>query len=187
MRNGKFVSLSVVFLLSITLISSPVVLAQSGTNSDWSNFTSEDKMSGKIQAYATSKWVESEDPMDFPYEGTEGLLGFGCDGEDEWAYIKFTNQPNITNDEPQDGGYSTFYSRVKWDTVVKAVEFTQEWGSESINFVNDERAIENIRKRGKMLLELDWHGEGKVYFEFSLDGSAANIRKARQICGDERS
>jgi len=119
--------------------------------------------------------------MPFPYEDTKAWLGFGCDGQSEWVYVGFSQQPNIVNTEPQDG-YSTFSTRVKWDNQVETMAFSQKWGDSFLNFQDDQKAMDKIAAAGTLLLELDWYGAGTVYFRFSLRGSTAAIDKARAAC-----
>jgi len=162
-----------VFVLGL-VISAPA-------SAQWTSSVSTDEMTGKRQAYAHSPQVGPTRPMPFPYTGTRAWLGFGCNGQDEWAYVGFSNQPNLINTETRDG-YHAFSTRVKFDDQVYTMDFTQKWGDSFLEFDDDEATIARILTTGSALLELDWYSSGVVYFRFSLRGSSAAIAKARAVC-----
>lgn len=168
----KNLSKMTVFLTIMVLFFSISVSAE------WRTFSSKDEMTGVTTWFAHSQQVTSTKKMDFPYHNTKSWLGVGTDGENEWTYIGFSNEPNISNDETQDG-YSVIRTRVKWDEEIEKMSFTQDWGSKFINFREDEYAITKIENSNTMLLELSWYGQDKVYFSFPLDGSKDAINKIR--------
>lgn len=148
-------------------------------SAEWRTFSSKDERTGETTWFAHSEQVTSNKKMDFPYHNTKAWLGVGVDGESEWTYIGFSNEPNISDDETQDG-YSVIITRVKWDEEIEKMSFTQDWGSKFINFREDGYAITKIENSNTMLLELSWYGQDKVYFSFPLSGSAAAIDKIRK-------
>jgi len=147
----------------------------------WSNRTSKDVMTNKFQAFASSPRAASKTDMEFPYQGTVGWLGIGCDTNSEWAYFGFTNQPNITNDETEDG-YNLIETRIRWDDQVQDVVLIQTWGAKFLHFKNDTAAILKIASSNSVLLELNWHGQKPVHFEFTLRGSSKAIQELRNAC-----
>lgn len=147
----------------------------------WKNSIERDEMTGKQQAFATSPLGGATHPMHFPYTATQAWVGFGCDGTDEWAYVGFSNQPNLTNTEPSNG-YSFFTTRVKWDEAVDSMRFSQKWGDAFINFEDDSAAIAKMTTTGTLMLELEWFGENSTYFRLSLRGASAAIARARASC-----
>lgn len=166
----------IVFIIILVLLLSTFSIVSA---SEWHTSSSKDEMSGDESWYAHSPRTTSNNPMGFPYDGTKAWLGVGTDGNSEWAYIGFTTEPNINNTETKDG-YSAFTTRVKWNDDVSRMDFTQEWGSRFVHFVEDENAISKMIQNNKVLLEIDWYGEGNIYFEFTLDGSADAIKKIRE-------
>ena len=164
------------FLLIISVVAllfvSETVFAQ------WKTSKDVDEMTGNGTSYAISPKVTATERMGFPYGDTEAWLGVGTDGDNEWAYIGFTKEPNIKNTDPGDG-YSAFTTRVKWDDDIKQMKFTQDWGSRFIHFLYYDKAISEMINNNKVLVELDWYGEDKVYFEFTLNGSANAIEEIR--------
>lgn len=119
--------------------------------------------------------------MGFPYNDVRAWLGVGCDGSNEWAYFGFSESPNITDDQTE-SSYSVIRTRVRWDHSVENTALIQEWGAKFIGFHDDSAAIANIARANTVLLELNWYGEGRVYFEFSLKGSSAAVQQMRSAC-----
>lgn len=147
----------------------------------WRVSSSADQMTGERSVYASSRRVSPTASMGFPYNDAEAWLGFGCNGRSEWAYVGFSDQPNLIGTDTE-SGYDTFITRVKWDNNVRNTGFLQTWGESFIHFRNDGRAIANMIASSTVRVELSWYGEGQVYFDFSLDGSSAAIGQARGSC-----
>lgn len=147
----------------------------------WDNTRSKDEMTGKRSSYAASPTVSSKAPMAFPYQSTKAWLGVGCDKGNEWAYIGFSTAPNLNDTETEDG-YNVIKTRFKWNDSVETVTLTQKWGAEFIHFQDDRSAISHIASASIAVLELDWHGQRTVHFEFPLRGSSAALSKMRSEC-----
>ncbi len=139
-------------------------------------------MTGEVNAYASSDSMTATQSMGFPYTNTKAWLGVGCDTDGQWAYVGFSTAPNLNRTETKDG-YNRIRTRIKWNESVTLVILNQEWGDRFLHFTDDNSAIDNIVGKHTVLLELNWHGEGKTYFRFSLDGSAAAVAKIRAACG----
>lgn len=152
-----------------------------GAFAQWNTSVSADEMTGETTAYATSGWVSPRRQMSFPYGGVRAVMGVGCKGSSEWAYIRFTESPNPTNQTIGDG-FTTIHTRVRWDEDVENTNFRQTWGAQSMQFRHSSRAISRIESSNSALLEIGWYGSGNVYFDFSLAGSTAAIAEARQHC-----
>jgi len=147
----------------------------------WTTSTSKDKMTGKVSAYASSPITVPSKKMGFPYADVNAWLGVGCNKSDEWVYVGFNSAPNLANTETKDG-YNLIQTRIKWDGAVKNTTLTQDWQASFIHFRNDNSAISKIVSLKTALLELQWHGEQSTYFEFSLNGSSAALKKIRAKC-----
>ncbi|MEX2540329.1 MAG: hypothetical protein WD314_00915, partial [Trueperaceae bacterium] len=165
-------------MLSLAAI---LATAVAPAGAQWRTSTSTDQMTGEQTAYAISTRVSPTERMAFPYGDTEGWVGFGCDGDSEWAYLGFSDEPNLINGSTQDG-YSRIINRVRWDDHVENMTFTQEWGAAFLHFASYADAIAKLESAGTMLVELRWYGAGDVYFQFSLSGSSAAIERARAEC-----
>lgn len=151
----------------------------------WSTSTSKDKMTGKFSAFASSPTTYPTKQMSFPYNNVNSWIGVGCDGESEWAYFGFNLDPNLSGTETKNG-YNLISTRIKWDKKVENIDLTQQWGAKFIHFQNGSAAISDITSSNKVLLELNWHGEGTVYFEYSLRGSSKAISKIRAECAAKK-
>ena len=119
--------------------------------------------------------------MSFPYGDTRGWIGIGCDGENEWVYAGFTNEPNLLDTDIGDG-YNSIRTRIKFDDEIETVNLVQTWSSKFLHFGNDKEIIEKIMKANTILLELNWYGEGSTYFRFSGGGSTSAINQIRESC-----
>jgi len=147
----------------------------------WSTSTSKDEMTGKFSAYAHSPRVLPSKKMSFPYSDVYSYMGVGCDSDSEWVYFGFNTAPNLTKDKTKDG-YNLIETRVKWDDQVENVSLTQDWGAKFIHFRNYDAAISNISASNSALLELQWHGQQSVYFDFTLNGSSKALSDIRALC-----
>ncbi len=159
-------------ILAIFFLALTVNGAQIGT--EWTVTVSKDVMTEEETWYASSPNVTSTEPMGFPYEGTKAALVLGYDGKDEWVYIWFSQSPNLLDTKIGDG-YNIISTRIKWDDEIETTKLTQEWGSKFLHFTEDEEVVSKIINSDTMLLELNWYGEGKVYFQFPLEGAAEAI------------
>lgn len=147
----------------------------------WRTNTSSDEMTGKLKAFAHSPIVSPEKRMSFPYHDVNSWMGVGCDNDNEWVYVGFNHSPNISNDENQDG-YSIIKTRLKWDEEIESIVLTQDWGAKFLNFKNDAQVITRIETSETVMLELKWHGEQSIHFEYPLTGSKKAISHIRNLC-----
>lgn len=161
---------------SATTNTAPVVKAP-----EWRTFESSDEMTGDKSAYAVSPNAEPTQRMGFPYGDVEAWLGIGCDASSEWAYIGFTQAPNLTDGEIEDG-YRSFRVRVRWDDNVGFETLSQKWSADSMHFYNSASAIQKMSGSGSVMVELNWHGEGSVRFPFTLNGSSKALQNIRGKC-----
>ena len=168
-------------MLKRALITS-IAITSFTANASWNVSSDVDEMTGKTTHYAISQSKESTKKMGFPYKHVRSWIGGGCDKKGEWIFIGFNKSPNITNDETQDG-WSLISTRFKWDNDVESVKLSQTWGSKFLHFRGDDsKFITKIASKNNGLLELNWHGQGSVYFPYSFAGSSKAIATIRQKC-----
>ena len=158
-----------------------LLLTTASYSSGWDTSFDKDEMTGKKSAYASSNFVSPTKTMDFPYNKTKAWLGIGCDGTSEWVYVGFNTAPNLTNTDTK-SGYSEISTRIKFNDKVEYTTLTQDWGAKFIHFRDNKYIVSNIDKSNSLLLELQWHGNGKTYFNFPLNGSSSAISKIRKFC-----
>ena len=149
----------------------------------WTITAKTDEMSGVVSAYAISPYISPTHSMDIPYNDVEAFIGVGCNKTDEWAYIGFTTAPNLVNTDTQDG-YDEISTRIKWDDSIQNTTLIQDWGDRFLVFsiFNSYDEIQKLQTSDTLLLELDWYGEGKVYFNFPLEGASEGIESIRSNC-----
>lgn len=138
-------------------------------------------MTGEKSSYAISPRATTTKPMGFPYAGVEARLAVGCDASSEWAYISFTQAPNLNDGDIKDG-YKIFNTRVRWDDSVVTEALSQDWGSEFMHFRNKAAVIQKIGGASSVMVELNWHGQGAVRFPFTLNGSSKALQDIRGKC-----
>ena len=145
---------------------------------EWEIGSKKDEMTGKQTVYAFSLRTISTKVMSFPYRNTMAWIGIGCNSVNEWVYIGFDTSPNL-NKKDTKNGYNLIRTRVKWDNKIENIILIQHWGAKGINFQDAQLIISKIAKHKTMLLELDWYGQGRVYFKFQLEGSSDALKKIR--------
>ena len=64
----------------------------------WDTFVSKDEMTEEEIWFDTSPYVEPTETMNFPYH-KEACLIVAYDSKNEWAYIAFSEAPNITDQQ----------------------------------------------------------------------------------------
>ncbi|MGO3346051.1 MAG: zinc ribbon domain-containing protein [Marinomonas sp.] len=147
----------------------------------WNTTTSKDEMTGEFSAYAHSPMAYPSEKMSFPYSDVRSWMGIGCNSKSEWVYFGFNTAPNLTKNKTKDG-YNLIETRVRWDKNVESVVLTQDWGAKFIHFRNDTSVMSKIASSNSALLELQWHGQQPVYFDFTLNGSAKALSDIRALC-----
>ena len=147
----------------------------------WNISESKDEMTGKYSAFAISKSILPSKKFDFPYENVTSWIGVGCSKGNDWAFIGFNIAPNLTDTQTKDG-YNSIFTRIKWNEKLENIYLNQTWGEKFIRFVSNESAVSNIASSDSVLLELQWHGQGTVYFKYPLEGSWDAIAQIRAKC-----
>jgi len=158
-----------------------IILLTPTVSAQWTTSQSEDEMSGEKRSFAFSPSVESTTRMRMPYTGTTGRLAVGCNDNSEWAYIVFSETPNLLNVTLEDGR-NRIRTRMRWDDEVENVILIQTWGANTLHFTNASSAVQKMINSNEVLLELDWYGENKTYFRFSLEGSSNAVSQIRNEC-----
>lgn len=112
-----------------------IVLLTPTASAQWTTSQSEDEMSGVKRSFAFSPHVESTTRMRMPYTGTTGRLAVGCNDNSEWAYIVFSETPNLLNVTLEDGR-NRIRTRMRWDDDVENITLIQTWGANTLHFTN---------------------------------------------------
>jgi predicted nucleic acid-binding Zn-ribbon protein len=144
----------------------------------WTVSVSTDEMTGEETWYALSPEVSPTEPIDLPSEDIKAVLSVGYDGENEWVCIWFNYDVRIyLNDAEYGGEYYIINTRIRWDDKVEDIQLYIDWKRQDniLNFPTDKDYVSKIIESNMMVLELDWLGEGNVYFQFPLEGAAEAI------------
>lgn len=147
----------------------------------WQRSTDIDKMTGKHVYSAVSPSVHSVSKMKFPYADVTAWFGVSCDNNSQWAYIGFSEAPNLTDTTIHDGSNGVT-TRIKWNSAVQYVPLTQKWGDSFLHFDDGKAAIAKITNSTSALVELQWYGEQSAYFDIPLDGASSAIDSMRVEC-----
>ena len=171
-------------IFTILVVIAPMLLFASS----WTNDSKKDRMVGGTTLFAMSPTIQAESKMDFPYSTTKSNLVIGCKNGEQFAYFWFSNSPNLNNTQTEDG-YSKVQTRIKIGKNIKKIGFIQDWGGKSLSIsnysssINNNEFVEMLKKTNSVLLELNWHGNGTTYFQYSLKGSSNAISSMQDDCG----
>lgn len=161
-------------VLGLALVGAPHAHAR-----EWSTKTETDPIDEVLRAWAYSAPTAPRREMDFPYRDVRAYLTFGCKSGSEWAHILFVGGLGVV-------GWDTIKARVRFDDgPPDQATFYERVGSDALHFAYDNWAIEKFLAHDRMLLELIWHSEGAVHFDFDLRGANSGIEHARTKCKQE--
>jgi len=146
----------------------------------WTTHESKNKMTGKVSVYAYSP--DTYKILSSPYGRVSSTMCVGCDGESEWIYLNFSEEPNITNADAGNYQKSHIDARIRWNDNVEDVRLIQKWGSGSIQFLYSEDIIPKLTGFEAVAIELQWYGQGNVIFEYSLEGAYEALTEIRTKC-----
>lgn len=158
-----------------------LVFFSDSASASWKVLENVDEMTGEVlSVYAVSSDVVPTRQMSFPYGDVESYIGYACERGNEWVLVGFFSPANLMGDEIHDG-YNSLDTRVKWDERIENMRFIQSRARASnfLTFEQTQKSIQYIMQSNSMLLEVPWHGQGKVYFRYSLAGASKAISQAR--------
>jgi len=165
-----------VMIILVLMLLAQFVLAQN----TWTTTNRKDPMTEKITWYALSPSVSPIEKMSFPYENTQASIVVARQGREEWVYIVFNVTPNIVGGSTADG-YEVINTRIKWDYSQPVyVRLFKKFGSTFLQFEDTMEIIQKILLHRKVMVELNWYGQGLVHFEFPLEGAANAIAQIRR-------
>jgi len=121
------------------------------------------------RAYVESKTVVSDRPMDFPYTNTTATLNVVKNSSSTWAYIEFSQAPNVVGTDTQNG-YHIIKANVYIDGVRETATMTQEWGSKTLHFRYPTWLIKKLRSCTDFRVNIRWHGDPGVVWSFKGTG-----------------
>src|SRR3546814_14989352 len=124
----------------------------------WDSKTTKDQMTGETQIYVSSPTTRPVRGLGFPYQDVRAWLAVGCNASREWAYVGFTEAPNLTDTEAKSGGYSTFAARHKWGDKLAILNMTPRLGARFLPFRYYDTARSRRFTSTSFLLYPQWFG-----------------------------
>ena len=140
----------------------------------WKKRQQQDLITGNTVQFATSDWSSPVNPLNFPYNNLQSLLGMGDNGEQRWAYINFTGALTPTGGEYRNGRLY-FTLRINIDGQPGTLNFVSELSSSTLHAVDSDQMIEKIIKGNTLTLEIPIFQNQPAYFKYSLKGSSKAI------------
>jgi len=171
MRKGMLV-------LTVVLIS----LLATAVFGEWTLTYFTDEMTGQRTWYASSPISYPNSVMNFPYADACAWLIVLYNGENDLPLVLFNLIPTFLNTSIGDG-YYLLSTRVKWNNSVEQMEFYQPILGNGLFFIDYKRATKMIRASKTMRIELNWLGNGLVYFDFDLTGASKAIDNLHAVYG----
>lgn len=132
---------------------------------------------------AVSDSVSPTKKMKAPYSNLEASIGVLCNSDVELLMMVFSQPPKLNNTNTKNND-DKITARIKWGDTFENVILAQS--SHILIFDNSKKVIRKLIKSKSALLELDWSGQGLIYFKFPLSGSVAALKKMRTFCSKLR-
>ena len=173
------------FVIFLILLNSSVL----ASNTDnWKLVKNIDKMTNKLEScYIMSKLIKADSELSFPYKNLQSSVVIPL-------YLKpaftFTSNANLN-----EGSYTLkekygdvkmanreINTRIKFDENVQNVQLIQLLEHKVAIFFKNENDEKRLLKSNKVLLELDWYNEGKIYFEYDVKGVSQAIKNMKEKC-----
>ena len=151
-------------------------------NSGWSTSATTDAMTEVKSYHAISNQTVSLEPLGFPYKDVKTYMGFSCQPSNGFQVYFVFNKTNIPKKRVKNGDWY-IDARVKFDDNIDTYPLLLVKGkSNSLYFTNDSLPVLDVLKEidskllGRLLdsqsilLELEYHDNGYVNFQYDLNG-----------------
>ena len=149
-----------------------IILLTNNSNSEMSHSVSKDEFKGTTSHYIMTDSVKPNIPLSFPYENTKSTLIVGCQNNNYWAYIHFT-EVNLTDGKINDG-YTLFTLEVKAGGVFHNIFTTQDFGSNKLHFNmtgSDKKKITNLmRNNDEIWIQFNHYQDGNRFYKYNTKG-----------------
>ncbi|ERP31138.1 hypothetical protein [Chitinivibrio alkaliphilus] len=83
-----------------------------------------------------------------------------------WAYINFSESPNIVGKDLKRGGYGVIKANVYIDGVKEVLTLIQETGSKELYVKHPTWLINKLKDCDDFRINLRWHGNSNVVWSF---------------------
>ena len=131
------------------------------------------------------KSVKPNSPMSFPYNKVASFISLACSHENKAISLSFlfNVSPNIINKEIIATNFDNIKTRIKFDEKITNVELLQKWGGKGMTLRNNKQYLNVLKNSDELLLELNWHGNGKRYFKHAITGFSKVYEELKSKCG----
>lgn len=159
-----------------------VSMSAAVNNSGWSTSSTSDVMTGVRAYHAISNQTVPLEPLGFPYNDVKTYIGFSCEPSNGFQVYFVFNKTNIPKKRVKNGEWY-IDARVKFDDNIDTYPLLLVKGkSNSLYFTNDSLPVLDVLKEidskllGRLLdsqsilLELEYHDNGYVNFQYDLNG-----------------
>ncbi len=165
---------------SASVLSSENSAELRSTNAEWRSYQSTDKHSGTREGVASSGWAVPTTPL-YPADGEPQVaLVASCNDEGEKSvYIKMRpDYPIPVN------GRIVVTGQVGWDSSDPYdATFSYDAGLNVLRLqAGLEDSLSMIKAGNKVRIQMPWHDDHQVDFEFSLKGSSRALKSAFDHC-----
>lgn len=153
----------------------------SSAYSNWSFQVKENPMDNTKSIYLFTDEASSNPKMNFPHNNTRVSLVFACSNMKKWSFFAFNESP-ILNNKSIKSGYDEITTRIKFGNNIENIQLIHEWGQTALHVKNDYLFRHTLSGNLELLLELDWYGEGKVYFKINTTGFIKKFKELNEQC-----
>jgi len=177
-----------IFDMKLLFATFAVILISFSATADkiWTTHSKKNEMDGKMSFYAfTDKSVKPNSPMSFPYNKVASFISLACSHENKAISLSFlfNVSPNIINKEIIATNFDNIKTRIKFDEKITNVELLQKWGGKGMTLRNNKQYLNVLKNSDELLLELNWHGNGKRYFKHAITGFSKVYEELKSKCG----
>jgi len=158
------------------------------TTTNWKLVKNVDKMTNELESCVImSKFAKADKELSFPYNKLQSNIVISGKLK---PLFGFTSEANLNKDsytlKDSIGVVKTpnrvINTRIKFDKEVKKIQLIQILNMKQAIFFYNENDEKQLFKSSKILLELDWYNEGKIYFEYNLKGVSKAIKNMKEKC-----
>ena len=151
---------------------------------EWTYREEVDRMTDEKRCVARTDFVKPLEPMKFPYTDTESAVFISCpdnfvDLSECLLGFVFTNSPNPVDREFDEIG-PYIKARIRLDK--NPPRRIKLYIGENSLVSDDRKIVKELLGHKKLLLELNWFGNGLTYFEYPIEGVSEVIEKLKEGC-----
>lgn len=151
---------------------------------EWTYREEVDRMTDEKRCIARTDFVKPLEPMKFPYTDTESAVFISCpdnfvDLSECLLGFVFTNSPNPVDREFDEIG-PYIKARIRLDK--NPPRRIKLYIGENSLVSDDRKIVKELLGHKKLLLELNWFGNGLTYFEYPIEGGDQIIEKLKEGC-----